>query len=83
MHFAAYKKHIGFYPTPSGIDKFKEQLSEYKSAKGSVQFPLDEPIPYELVGEIVVYRVKENMEKAEAKRRKKGEEILVKFFVVV
>jgi uncharacterized protein YdhG (YjbR/CyaY superfamily) len=83
VHFAAYKKHIGFYPTPSGIDKFKEQLSEYKSAKGSVQFPLDEPIPYELVGEIVVYRVKENMEKAEAKRRKKGEEILVKFFVVV
>ena len=71
VHFAAYKKHIGFYPTPSGIKKFKEKLSAYKGAKGSVQFPLDEPIPYELVRKIVAYRVKENVEKAEAKRRKK------------
>lgn len=71
VHFAAYKKHIGFYPTPSGIEKFKEKLSAYKGAKGSVQFPLDEPIPYELVREIVAYRVKENLEKAEAKRKKK------------
>ena len=71
VHFAAYKKHIGFYPTPSGIKKFKEKLSAYKGAKGSVQFPLDEPIPYELVRKIVAYRVKENLEKAEARRRKK------------
>jgi uncharacterized protein YdhG (YjbR/CyaY superfamily) len=71
VHFAAYKKHIGFYPTPSGIEKFKAQLSAYKWAKGSVQFPLDQPIPYELVREIVAYRVKENLEKADAKRRKK------------
>lgn len=70
IHFAAYKKHIGFYPTPSGIEKFKAKLSEYKWAKGSIQFPLDEPIPYELVREIVAYRVKENMEKAESKRKK-------------
>ena len=71
VHFAAYKNHIGFYPTPSGMDKFKEELSIYKGAKGSVQFPLDRPIPYELVKEIVAYRVKENLEKAAAKRKKK------------
>ena len=71
VHFAAYKKHIGFYPTPSGIEKFKDRLSAYKWAKGSIQFPLDEPIPYELVREIVAYRVKENVEKADAKRKKK------------
>ena len=72
VHFAAYKKHIGFYPTPSGIEKFKEKISTYKSSKGSVQFALDEPIPYELVREIVTFRVKENLEKAEAKRSKKS-----------
>ncbi len=71
VHFAAYKKHIGFYPTPSGIERFKDELSAYKGAKGSVQFQLDEPIPYELVRAIVAYRVKENIERAEAKRRKK------------
>ena len=71
VHFAAYRKHIGFYPTPSGIEKFKDRLSAYKWAKGSIQFPLDEPIPYELVREIVAYRVKENVEKADAKRKKK------------
>jgi uncharacterized protein YdhG (YjbR/CyaY superfamily) len=71
VHFAAYKKHIGFYPTPSGIEKFKEKLSAYKGAKGSVQFSIDEQIPYELVREIVAFRVKENLEKAQAKRRKK------------
>ncbi len=70
VHFAAYKKHIGFYPTPSGIEKFKAKLSAYKWAKGSIQFPLGEPIPYELVREIVAYRVKENLEKAESKRKK-------------
>ena len=71
VHFAAYKNHIGFYPTPSGIEKFKEELSEYKGAKGSVQFPLNEPIPYDLVREIVAFRVKENLERAEVKRKKK------------
>jgi uncharacterized protein YdhG (YjbR/CyaY superfamily) len=71
VHFAAYKNHIGFYPTPSGIAQFKDQLSNYKGAKGSVQFPLEEPIPYELVSEIVDFRVQENLAKASAKRKVK------------
>lgn len=71
VHFAAFKKHIGFYPTPSGIEKFKEELSVYESAKGSVQFPLAEPIPFDLIRQIVKFRVKESLEKAEAKRKKK------------
>jgi uncharacterized protein YdhG (YjbR/CyaY superfamily) len=60
VHFAAYKQHIGFYPAPSGIEAFKEELSEYKNAKGSVQFPLAKPLPYDLVKKIVLYRVAEN-----------------------
>lgn len=71
VHFAAYDSHIGFYPTPSGIEQFKEQLSVYKGGKGSVQFPLDQPIPYDLVSEITAFRVRENLEKARAKRNKK------------
>jgi uncharacterized protein YdhG (YjbR/CyaY superfamily) len=71
VHFAAFKNHIGFYPTPSGIEKFKKELSVYEGAKGSVQFPLDKPIPYALVGKIVKFRVKENLERAEAKGKKK------------
>jgi uncharacterized protein YdhG (YjbR/CyaY superfamily) len=58
--FAGYKHHIGFYPKGSGIEAFKEELSEYKPAKGSVQFPLDKPIPYELIRRIVRFRVEEN-----------------------
>ncbi|OME76104.1 hypothetical protein BK120_29405 [Paenibacillus sp. FSL A5-0031] len=71
VHFAAYKNHIGLYPAPSGIEAFKQQLSPYKGAKGSIRFPLDEPIPYELIGEIVKYRVAENIEKAANKKVKK------------
>ena len=63
VHFAAYKKHIGFYPTPSGIENFKEELSPYKSSKGAVQFPLDKPIPLDLLRKIVIFRVQENMNK--------------------
>jgi uncharacterized protein YdhG (YjbR/CyaY superfamily) len=63
VHFAAYSKHIGFYPTPSGISKFKRGLSKYKNAKGSVQFPLDEALPVALIKKIVAYRVKENSKK--------------------
>jgi uncharacterized protein YdhG (YjbR/CyaY superfamily) len=63
VHFAGFKKHIGFYPAPSGIEKFKKELSVYKGAKGSVQFPLDEPIPYALITRIVKFRVKENLAK--------------------
>lgn len=70
VHFAGYKNHIGFYPAPSGIEAFKEELSQYKGAKGSVQFPIKEPLPYELIIKIVKYRAMENMKKAEEKLRK-------------
>ena len=60
VHFAAFKKHIGFYPAPSGITAFKQELSGYKGAKGSVQFPLDKPLPYDLIRKIVAFRVAEN-----------------------
>jgi uncharacterized protein YdhG (YjbR/CyaY superfamily) len=63
VHFAAFKNHIGFYPSPSGIEAFKEELSPYKSAKGSVQFPMDKPVPYDLVRKIVLFRVQENLKK--------------------
>lgn len=69
VHFAAFKNHIGFYPTPNGIDAFKEELSVYKGAKGSIQFPLNEPMPYELISKIVKFRVAENIQKAEDKRK--------------
>ena len=71
VHFAGFKNHIGFYPTPSGIEKFKKELSVYEGAKGSVKFPLDKPIPYTLIAKIVKFRVKENLEKAAAKGKKK------------
>ena len=71
VHFAAYKNHIGFYPTPSGINEFKDELSEYKGAKGSVQFPIDKLLPYELISRIVEFRVDENIRKAEDKLKKK------------
>ena len=71
VHFAAYEQHIGFYPTPSAIEKFSEQLSAYKGGKGSVQFPLNQPVPYDLVRQIVAFRVRENLETAERKRREK------------
>jgi len=63
VHFAAYKNHIGFYPTPSGIEAFKKELLKYKSSKGAVQFPIDEKLPLGLVSKIVKYRVKENLAK--------------------
>ena len=59
VHFAAYKNHIGFYPTPNGLDAFAEQLRQYKSGKGSAQFPLDQPLPTELIRQIVEYRVEQ------------------------
>lgn len=59
VHFAAFNDHIGFYPMPSGIEAFKKELSSFKQGKGSVQFPKDKPIPYDLVKKIVKYRVKE------------------------
>ncbi|MHB8128365.1 MAG: iron chaperone [Mobilitalea sp.] len=71
VHFAAFKNHIGFYPAPSGIDTFKNELSGYKGAKGSVQFPIERPMPYELIREIVKFRVAENIMLAEEKQKKK------------
>ena len=68
VHFAAYENHIGFYPGSSGIEQFKAELSIYKGGKGSVQFPLDQPIPYDLIRKIVSFRVKENISRAEAKK---------------
>lgn len=72
VHFAAFKKHIGFYPVPSAIEEFKNELSIYKGGKGSVQFPIDKPIPYELIRKIVIFRVKENLERESARAKKKG-----------
>lgn len=63
VHFAAFKRHIGVYPTPTGIEAFQDELAAYKWAKGSVQFPLDQPIPYELIRRIVQFRVAENQKK--------------------
>jgi uncharacterized protein YdhG (YjbR/CyaY superfamily) len=71
VHFGAYKKHLGFYPAPRGIEKFKDELSVYEGAKGTVQFPYDQPIPYDLISRIVVFRVQDNLERASAKRKKK------------
>ena len=72
VHFAAFKNHIGFYPTPTGIEAFRQALSAYDGAKGSVQFPLDQPIPYDLITDIVKFRVTENRAKAATKRKKKS-----------
>jgi len=70
VHFAAFKHHIGFYPTPSGITAFQKELSIYKQGKGSVQFPLDKPMPYDLVKRIVLFRVNETL--GSMKERKKS-----------
>jgi uncharacterized protein YdhG (YjbR/CyaY superfamily) len=67
VYFAAFKKHIGFFPTMSGIAAFKEELSVYKGAKGSVQFPFEKPMPLDLISRIVKFRVAEDEAKAEAK----------------
>ena len=71
VHFAAYKKHIGFYPTSSGIQAFKNELSIYEGSKGAVRFPIDKPLPLELISKIVKYRVAENLKNAEIKSSKK------------
>lgn len=71
VHFAAFKNHIGLYPSPSGIDNFKDELSEYKGGKGSIQFPLKKPMPYELISKIVKLRAAENTKIAEDKLKKK------------
>ena len=79
VHFAAFDHHIGFYPAPSGIETFRSELTPYKWAKGSVQFPHDQPLPLDLVKRIVIFRVNENLalaaeKKARRKTRSKIEE---------
>ncbi|MBK8944432.1 MAG: DUF1801 domain-containing protein [Ignavibacteriae bacterium] len=64
VHFAGYKKHIGFYPTPTGIEQFKDELKNFKTSKGAVQFPIDETLPVKLISKIVKFRVNENLSKS-------------------
>lgn len=68
VHFAAHQRHIGFYPAPSGIEAFREELEEYHFAKGSVQFPFSQPLPLELIRKIVQFRVEENLRNAPIKK---------------
>jgi uncharacterized protein YdhG (YjbR/CyaY superfamily) len=63
IHFAAYKNHIGLYPAPRGAEEFKKELANYEGGKGTVQFPLDKPIPYDLIRRIVKFRVQKDLEK--------------------
>ena len=67
VHFAAYKNHIGFYPAPTGIDAFIEELAQYRTGKGTIQFPVDKPIPYDLITKVVKFRVEENLKKLKKK----------------
>ena len=69
VHFAAYKAHIGLYPTPTGIEAFGDELAPYVGGKGSVRFPLDQPIPYDLIRRIATFRVRENLARAAEKGR--------------
>ena len=69
VHFGAFRKHIGFYATPTGNQQFQDELSAYEGAKGSVQFPLDKPIPFGLVSKIVKFRVKENLARSVPKKK--------------
>lgn len=71
LYFAAYKKHIALYPVPEGTEKFNKKLAVYRAAKSTVRFPLDKPIPYDLIGQIVKLRVKDNLTRAKAKGNRK------------
>ncbi|MGV3503234.1 MAG: iron chaperone [Adhaeribacter sp.] len=68
VHFAAFRKHLGFYPVPSGMQAFEQELAAFKQGKGSVQFPLDQPLPLDLITRIVRFRVEENKIKAKKKK---------------
>ena len=69
VYYAAYKEHIGFYPVSSAIKAFQKELSDYKTSKGTIQFPIDRPLPFGLITKIVKFRVKENLEKAKSKMK--------------
>lgn len=71
VHFSAFTNHIGFYPDPRGIEQFIDKLDKYRSGKGTIQFPLNEPIPYTLIREVTLWRAADNLEKAALKRLKK------------
>jgi uncharacterized protein YdhG (YjbR/CyaY superfamily) len=75
IHFAAFKNHIGLYPTPSGTEEFKKELSIYKVAKGSIRLPIDKPMPLDLINKIVKFRVAENLQKAQAKAGRKKQKV--------
>ena len=69
VYFAAYKKHVGMYPVPAGDAAFNQEIEAYQSGKGTLQFPLDKPIPYKLIRKIVKFRVKESLEKTKSKKK--------------
>jgi len=71
VHFGGFKSHIGFYPAPSGIEHFKEEIAPYLASKGTLQFPLDKPLPVDLIRRITEFRMQENLQKAAAKVKKK------------
>jgi uncharacterized protein YdhG (YjbR/CyaY superfamily) len=71
VHFAAFKNHIGFFPTSSGVEKFKDELSVYELSKGTIRFPLGKPIPYNIITKITMFRVEENLGRAKTKKKEK------------
>jgi uncharacterized protein YdhG (YjbR/CyaY superfamily) len=70
VHFGGYKSHVGFYPAPSGIEAFQDDLARYQSGRGTLRFPLDEPIPYQLITRVVRFRIAENQAKAGSKKKR-------------
>ena len=74
VHFAAYKRHIGFYPAPRGIEAFKDELARYEGSKGAIRFPIGEPLPLDLISRIVKFRVADNLKNAEIKANKKKQQ---------
>jgi uncharacterized protein YdhG (YjbR/CyaY superfamily) len=70
VHFAATKNHISFFPTPSGVEAFIDELSQYSTSKGTIRFPLDNPLPLDLIRRITIFRVVENLKRAEEKNKK-------------
>lgn len=72
MYYAAFPKHIGLYPTPNGVEEFKSELSQYKKGKGSVQFPINEALPLELITRIAVFRAEENIQKESDRKKRPG-----------
>ena len=70
VHFAGFKTHLSFFPTSSGVEHFKDELTAYQTSRGTIQFPLDQPIPFDLIRRITLFRVEENMRRAAAHRKK-------------